>query len=96
MAPLNNLRKKELSLTAEIVDFIPNEKDGAQKIIRFGSSNAVVIPNQWRMFYPDNEEVLKVLVKIKVPALVNLGHITYNGILIIDAKDFPLDKLVKK
>jgi len=96
MAPRNNLRKKKLSFEAQIVDFIPNEKDDCQKIFRFGSSNAVVLPNQWGMFFPDGDKVTKILLKVKVPALGRFAYAEYNCMLVVDSEDFPLEKLVKK
>jgi len=96
MAPRNHLRKKKLFLEAEIVDFIPNEDTSCQKITRVGSSNTVVLPNQWSMFFNAGDDVFKALLKVRIPALRGIAKVEYNCMLVVDTKDFPLEKVVKQ
>jgi len=94
----NNLRKQKFKLghlDCEIVDIIPNERIPAQKIQRQGSSNQVVLPFQWEMHFTDNAEVLKVLLKVRVPAMARLANLEFYGMLVMESSDFPIERVVK-
>ena len=95
----NNLRKQRFMLgllECQIIDVIPNERVSAHKIQRQGSSNVVVLPFQWEMNFPDNAEVCKVLVKVKVPVLGKLAILEYHGMLVLETSDFPVEKIIRK
>ncbi len=93
---MNNLRKMKLSLEADVVDIIPNDRNRAQRIQRQGNSNQIVLPSQWEMHFPDGAEVLKVLVKIRMPALGRIAYTEYHAMLVVETSDFPIEKMCKK
>lgn len=89
------LRKKIINIEAEVVDVIPNDRSKAQKIVRTGSSYSVVIPSGWAMHFDDEIDTIKVLCRLRVPALGRIMYIYTHAMLVIGSDDFPLEKMVK-
>jgi len=89
-------RNKRITIkNAVIIDKIPNQETQGQRITKIGNSEYVLVPRKWSLFF-DEEEITKILFKFQIPALHGIAHIQYTAMLVIGAKDFPLEKLMVK